>query len=57
MKKDNEKKNKKQDKKATEKQDKKAEKLGTAETLDLSNPAYYVCRELSWLQFNLRVLN
>ena len=57
MKKDNEKKNKKQDKKATEKQDKKTEKLGTAEALDLNNPAYYVCRELSWLQFNLRVLN
>lgn len=24
--------------------------------MDFSNPDYYVCRELSWLQFNLRVL-
>ena len=43
MKRENEKKNKKQ---------------GQQEkTLNLANPDYYVCRELSWLQFNLRVLN
>jgi len=60
MKKDNEKKNKqdtKTNRKQEKKQDKKTEKLGTAAALDLGNPDYYVCRELSWLQFNLRVLN
>ena len=44
MKRENEKKNKKQG----QRQEK---------TLNLANPDYYVCRELSWLQFNLRVLN
>ncbi|MGP1348144.1 MAG: RNA degradosome polyphosphate kinase [Stomatobaculum sp.] len=33
------------------------EKAATVPEIDFSNPEYYVCRELSWLQFNLRVLS
>lgn len=31
-------------------------KAGKSGSIDFSDPKYYVCRELSWLQFNLRVL-
>ena len=56
MKKDNEKKTKKQEKNR-EKLAERNRGNSAAASPDLANPAYYVCRELSWLQFNLRVLN
>ena len=34
----------------------KAHQEAEAETTDLTNPAFYINRELSWLEFNQRVL-